>query len=146
MKKIFVLHRSPSISMLYPFYHIISGNNYHRAIITPPRGSVSISDILSLVLICPKNRKGRGSFRFLILMTIMILAITLFTYVVRIPVDRKLSGMHQKNTNASCSDDSYDSYDMELGSSGTDWDASFCSFSYIIRIGDRKNPRYLRSS
>ena len=93
----------------------------------------------------PKNRKDRGFFRFQILMTIMILAIALFTYVVRIPVDRRLSETHQKNRNASYSYDSYDSYDMELGSSGTDWDASFCLFSYIIRIGDRKNPRYLRS-
>ena len=93
----------------------------------------------------PRIVKIGELFRFQILMTIMILAIALFTYVVRIPVDRRLSGTHQKNRSASYSYDSYDSYDMELGSSGTDWDASFCSFSYIIRTGDRKSPRYLRS-
>ena len=78
----------------------------------------------------------------------------MFSFVVKIPVDRGLSGTHRENRNAS---DFYDSYDTELGSSGTEWDAYFCMFSYIVyhisyivfsyivRIGDRKNPRYLRS-
>ena len=33
---------------------------------------------------------------------------------------------------------------MQLGSSGTDWDAYISMFSYIVRIGDRKNLRSLR--
>ena len=66
----------------------------------------------------------------------------MFSFVVKIPVDRGLSGTHQENRNAS---DFYDSYDTELGSPGTDWDAYFCTFSYIVRTGDRKNPRFLRS-
>ena len=49
--------------------------------------------------------------------------------------------MHQKNRNAS---DSCDSDDMRLGSSGTDLDACFWTFSYIVRIRDRKNPRFLQ--
>ena len=66
----------------------------------------------------------------------------MFSFDVKIPVDRGLSGTHQENRNAS---DFYDSYGTELGSSGTDWDAYFCTFSYIVRIADRKNPQYLRS-
>ena len=27
---------------------------------------------------------------------------------------------------------------------GTDWGADFYAFSYIVRIGDRNNPRYLQ--
>ena len=29
------------------------------------------------------------------------------------------------------------------GQTGTDWDACFWTFSHILRIGDRKNPRIL---
>ena len=64
-----------------------------------------------------------------------------FSLVVKIPVDRGWSKMHQKNRNAS---DSCDSDDMRLGSSGTDWGACFWTFPYIVRIRDRKNPRFLR--
>ena len=147
-------------------------------------------DILSLVLICRKNRKNRGFFRSPILTIIGIFAMGWFTYVgriinivnifgakvnfgaistnrsrtdgscdvtkshnmsqsgkstfslvVKIPVDRGWSGMHQKNRNAS---DSCDSDEMRLGSSGTDWDACFWTFSYIVKIRDRKKPRLLR--
>ena len=55
-----------------------------------------------------------------------------FTFIVKFPVDRGQSETHQQNRNAS---DFYDSYDMELGSSGTDWDAYFCTFSYIVKVG-----------
>ena len=74
-------------------------------------------------------------------MTIMILAIALFTYVVRIPVDRRLSGTHQKNRSASYSYDSYDSYDMELGSSGIDWDCLILRvLIYHKNRGSEKSP------
>ena len=69
---------------------------------------------------CPKNSKDWGFFRFPILMITMILAMIQFTYVVRTPIDRGLSGAHQRHRNASNSEDSYD---MELGSSVTEWDA-----------------------
>ena len=39
------------------------------------------------------------------------------------PSRSEIVGDASKNRNASYSYDSYDSYDMELGSSGTDWDA-----------------------
>ena len=55
------------------------------------------------------------------------------SFVINIPVDRRPSGLHSKNRNTS---DSYDSCDMQLGSSGTDWDAYFYMFSYIVRIAD----------
>ena len=61
-------------------------------------------------------------------------------FVINIPVDRRPSGLHSKNRNAP---DSYDSCDMQLLSSETDWDAYFYIFSYIVRIADRKNPRSL---
>ena len=48
-------------------------------------------------------------------------------------------GMQQKRK-VSYSYDLYDSYDMELGSSGTDCGANFCTFSSVVGIGDRKNP------
>ena len=62
------------------------------------------------------------------------------SFVINIPVERRPSGLHSKNRNAS---GSYDSCDMQLGSSGTDWDVYFYMFSYIVRIADRKNPQSL---
>ena len=62
------------------------------------------------------------------------------SFIVKVPVDRRPSGLHSKNRNAS---NFYDSCDVQLGSSGTDWDAYFDMFSYIVRIADWKNPRSL---
>ena len=61
-------------------------------------------------------------------------------FVINIQVDRRPSGLHLKNRNAS---DSYDSCYMQLESSGTYWDAYFYMFSYIVRIADRTNARSL---
>ena len=75
----------------------------------------------------------RGSIR-------KIEALTIFTIL---PVLRFLRSYHTYDSYDPYN--SYDSYDIELESSGTDRDAYFCTFSCTIRIGDPKNPRYLKS-
>ena len=70
-----------------------------------------------------------------------IVAVSLWKRPVSYPAYGGLSMTQQKNRSAS---DSYDIYDMELGSSETDWDAYFFwAFSYIVRIGDwKKSPMF----